>query len=136
MGDREIAVDSDITEVARAIRPYLSRLVGADAERYDREIADLLGEARAGRDVTDRLMSVLTSSPTTLAWSAQVLEHPQLLPPDLQQARERLELLPGKGEPVATERFTCPQGDYTWYRISVSAPLPTCPTHGVLLTPA
>jgi hypothetical protein len=123
-------VDEDILDVARTIRPYLPELVGAEADSYDRELADLLAEARGGRDVGDQLVAVLTRSAAAHAWAARVLESDRHLPPELQQIRERgYQPLPGPGEPVDAERYECPEGDYVWYRISVSAPVPICPTH-------
>jgi len=55
-------MDEDVIDVARAIRPYLPELVGAEAAAYDREIADLTAEAHGGRDVGDQLAALLTRS--------------------------------------------------------------------------
>jgi len=124
----------DIVDVARTIRPYLSELVGAEADAYDRELADLLAEARDGRDVGDQLTAVLTRSAAVHAWAARVLENERHLPPEIQQITERgYQPLPGLGEPVDAARYECPHGDYVWYRISVGFPVPTCPTHRLLL---
>jgi hypothetical protein len=125
-------VDEDIIEVARTIRPYLPDLVGAEAGAYDQEIAQLLAEARTGRDVSDQLFTVLTRSPAAHAWSARVLEDEQHRPPEIAPPRVRsynFEQLAGAGEPVDAERYACPEGDYVWYRISVAVPVPACPTH-------
>jgi hypothetical protein len=123
-------MDEDIVDVARTIRPYLQELVGTEADAYDREIAGLIAEARAGHDVDDELLAVLSRSPTAHAWAARVLENDRHLPPDIQQIADRsYQPLPGAGEAVAAERYQCPRGDYVWYRISVSDPVPDCPTH-------
>jgi hypothetical protein len=126
-------MDEDIVDVARTIRPYLPKLVGTEADAYDREIADLIAKAQAGHDVGDQLHAVLTRSSAVHDWAARVLENDQHLPPDIQPIAERRERgyqpLPGLGEPVMADRYECPYGDYVWYQISVSDPVPDCPTH-------
>ena len=123
-------MDEDIVNVARTIRPYLSALVGEEADAYDREIAGLLARAQEGHDVSDQLLAVLTQSRTTHAWAARVLEDDRHLPPEISQELERgFQPLPGHGEKVDAEQFECPHGDYVWYRISVGVPVPACPTH-------
>ena len=128
-------MDEDIIDVARTIRPYLPKLVGTEADAYDREIAGLIAQAQAGNDVGDQLLAVLTRSSAVHDWAAHVLENDRHLPPDIQQIAERgFQLLPGLGEPVAAERYQCPHGDYVWYQISVSDQAPDCPTHECALT--
>ena len=128
-------MDEDIIDVARTIRPYLPRLVGAEADACDREIVDLIAEAQAGHDVGDQLLAVLTRSPTVHEWAAGLLENERHLPPDVLLKAERgYQPLPGAGEPVEAQRYECPYGDYVWYRISISDRPPGCPTHNCALT--
>ncbi|MDF2261397.1 hypothetical protein [Streptantibioticus ferralitis] len=128
--------DHKVRRVAGLVRSYLPQLVGDDAERYDRELADLLNSSREPRgqddETTRALMAVLSRSPAVHRWAAAVLEDPRLLPPELTEAHERgyQELPSPGGEPVASERFRCPQEDYEWYRMSVGEPIAECPTPG------
>jgi len=128
-------MDEDVIDVARTIRAYLPKLVGIEADAYDREIADLIAKAQAGDDVGEQLLAVLTRSPTVHDWAARVLENDRHLPPDIQPITERgYQPLPGPGEPIQAERYECPYGDYVWYQISVSDPVPDCLTHKCALT--
>lgn len=35
----------------------------------------------------------------------------------------------GQIQQISTQKYVCPQGDYTWYRRTVGASVPKCPTH-------
>jgi hypothetical protein len=125
-------MDDEMREVARAIRPYLPDLVGTDAPAADRRLAELLAE---DGDVEIGIDEVLRSSPALVAWAQDMLSDPLLRPAAAQQLVERL-ATGGDGELVDAERFTCPNGDYTWYRISVVVVVPACPTHKIPLSAA
>jgi hypothetical protein len=127
-------MDEELAEAARAIRPYLGELVGDAAARFDSEIADLLEAAGSGHDVMTRLWSLLTSTAATESWTAEVLSDPLHRPPPLQSAvRRGYEPLPGVGAPVPASKYTCPHGDYIWYRPATGMPVPRCPTHDSVL---
>jgi hypothetical protein len=112
----------------------LPTLVGSEADLYDREIAGLIAEAQVGHDIGDELLAVLRRSPIVHDWAARVLENDRHLPPDIQRITDRsYQSLPGQGEPVEAERYECPYGDYVWYRISISDPVPSCQTHKCVL---
>jgi hypothetical protein len=123
-------MDEQLLEAARAIRPYLPELVGAEASAYDQEIARLIADAQAGRNVDEQLFTVLSRPADVRDWVASVLESDRNLPPRIQQVIERgYHSLPGPGEPVDAERYECAYGDYVWYQLSVGDLVPQCPTH-------
>jgi hypothetical protein len=132
-------MDEDLLDVARCVRPYLEELTGSEkaASAYDGEIAVLLGAANRGTDVEAELSVLLQRSPKVHAFVAKVLEDPLHRPPDLQPTHElsEYEQLPGAGSSVPVTKYCCPQRDYTWWRRSIGVPVPTCPTHQILLAP-
>jgi hypothetical protein len=127
-------MDEGLLEAARTIRPYLGELVGAEAPRFDAEIAGLLVSVQSGQDVASQLRLLLDSNEATAEWVAEVLEDPLHRPPDLQPLITRgYAPLPRSGGPVHAGKYSCPDGDYVWYRRSVGVPVPRCPTHGHVL---
>jgi hypothetical protein len=131
-------MDDNLLEVARAIRPYLSTLVGDEAPEYDREITELLSEAASGAGVDSRIVDLLSRSSATRNWAAQVLEDELHRPPELQPVNERaFEPLPGQGRPVGAQKYVCPvDGNFVWWRRSVAIPVRECPDHQVPLVAA
>lgn len=121
--------DADLAEAARLVRPYLPELVGAErAVTLDRRIGAVLARWPAHT----ALLDVLTSDDAVLRWVEEVLDDPRLLPPDLRGPDVRtFEPVPGGGDPIPADRFTCPvNGDVVWYRPRVGTPVPVCGTHG------
>jgi len=77
--------DEGVLEAARAIRPYLTDLVGPAAEQLDRRIAELLAAAVQGENVADTVRSLLDSREVTMDFVAEVLaDVPHYRPPYLQ----------------------------------------------------
>jgi hypothetical protein len=135
VGEAIVSNDEAVLEAARAIRPYLTELVGSDANRVDTQIAALLGEAATGRDDIDvSILSLLREDQSTHAWAAAFLQAG--LPPDVVAIRERSIGLPGRPEASPAPRYTCPEGDYVWYRRIVGDRVPSCPTHRITLQPS
>ncbi|GIG56012.1 hypothetical protein Lfu02_03840 [Longispora fulva] len=130
-------MDENLIDVARSIRPYLDRLVGAGAAEFDQRLRALLVRARAGEDVDAELLALLTGSPATHAWAAAVLADERHRPPadlDLRAADPAGGYAglphPHGGGPVPATRYVCPvDGNYAWWRISVGEPVPVCPDH-------
>ncbi|MBD2344906.1 hypothetical protein [Anabaena subtropica] len=118
----------DILEGGRSIRPFLPELLGNDAVQVDKQLAELLAQAKAGQQVEQQILEILKSYPDTRNWIAEFLSE--------QQVSKGFQQLPGSGEALSAQKYICPQGDYVWYRRVVGATIPTCPTHGVLLIPA
>ena len=111
---------------ARAIRPYLKELLGAEADAVDQQLAELLESGRRGNKVDNLILEVIRQHENTRKWMAEFLE--KKLPPELGQgSREYRPPLGGK--PVPVPKYVCPEGDYIWYRSSVGEPVPNCPTH-------
>ncbi|MEH2214063.1 hypothetical protein [Nostoc sp.] len=118
----------DILEAGRSIRPFLPELLGNDAVQVDKQLAELLAQAKAGQEVDKQILEILKSQPDTRNWIAEFLSE--------KQVSKGFEPLPGKGQAISAQKYICPQGDYVWYRRIVGATIPICPTHGVLLIPA
>ncbi|WP_175437706.1 hypothetical protein [Streptomyces sp. WMMB 322] len=133
------AMEDGVLEAARAIRPYLRQLAGPAAQELDRQIADLLTETAEGNRA-GRLRRLLDSNDSTGGFLVAVLhDAPEFRPPYLQpeyQLRTSADTAPpGDAAPVLhSGRFTCPNGDYTWYRPDVGTSVPECPTHHIPLT--
>jgi hypothetical protein len=125
--------EEPILEAARAIRAYLPDLLGDTALEVDRSIADLFSAGAAGAQITDELVSVLSEHTETRDWTAQLLSNGELLPPQISVLIDRGAAPPGDPGVVSAVRYVCPQGDYVWYRTSVSEQVPSCPTHDATL---
>lgn len=121
--------DEVLLDAARAVRPYLSELVGQPtAAELDAELAALLASARGGHAVADRVAEMLSRSAEVQAWAAGFLEHG--CPPEVAELRERaFQGLPGVPEAPSPDKFRCPEGDYVFYRRAVGVRVPPCPTH-------
>ena len=122
---------TEVTDLARAIRPYLPNLLGSDAPKVDAKIGALLEEAETGREVDAELNELIDAFPATQAWAAEFRGAPV---PGRRPGRG-FQPLPGDATPVMATRFVCPQGDYVWYRRSVGMAVPSCPTHNIPLVP-
>ena len=125
-------------EVARSIRPYLDKLVGARAEEVDGQVVALLKRGRAGDDVDDAIIDLLNGSPRSRDWAASMLADPELRPPELQGVTEKASEQPGYsgfanadgGGLVSRPKFVCPEdGLYAWWRPAVGRPVPYCRDH-------
>ncbi|HEY9659603.1 MAG TPA: hypothetical protein V6C65_14180 [Allocoleopsis sp.] len=111
----------EILECARAIRPFLPELLGAEAEQVDRQLAELLAQAKVGQQVDAQILELLKSHSKTRQWAAEFLS-----PKEVPKGFDRL---PGNMDSVSAQKYVCPQGDYIWYRRSVGVPIPICPSH-------
>jgi hypothetical protein len=130
-------VDEQILEVARSIRWYLPRLLGAQADQYDQSLVDLLRQAASGADVGPALLGLLSRPPTVQGWAASALADEQHRPPDVQQAGRRpvtrgFSALPNPygADVIDAERYVCPEdGNFVWWRIRLGDPIPKCRDH-------
>ncbi len=119
----------EVLEGARSIRPYLTQLLGLDAEKVDKELAALLAQAKSGQKVDDRILELLKSYKATRDWMAEFLSP--------QQISKGYQRLAGSSQATPMPKYVCPEGDdYDWYLHAVGDAIPTCPTHGVQLVPA
>jgi hypothetical protein len=132
--------EQGVFEAARVIRSYLPMLVGPAAGELDRQIAELLNTGSPAGDCA-KLRSVLDGNEATGDFLAEVLaDAPEYRPLALQPGHIHrgggdYQALAGDAVPVLhTGRFACPHGDYVWYRPTVGAEIPGCPTHGLVLT--
>ena len=116
----------NIVEGACSIRPHLPELLGPEAQKVDQEIAQLIAQSKLDQPVHQQLLELLKSYPSTRDWMAEFLS--------LKQTTRGFEPLPGRSQPTSAQKYVCPQGDYIWYRRSVGTAIPTCPTHGTLIS--
>ena len=135
--------DEGVLEAARAIRPYLDRLVeSADAAaELDRQLADELGQVSDPSASARRLRILLEQHEDTAWFLDRVLaDAPEHRPPYHQPGyltRGGTASPAGDAMPIAAVRYNCPVcGDYVWYRPDVGTPVPRCETDDVLLTQA
>jgi hypothetical protein len=119
---------------ARAIRPYLLRLVGADAVAVDGEIGALLIDAHDGADVEEALLNLLGRYPATHSWTAAFMQHGH--PPEIGDPITKDFGLPGMPSLVSARKYYCPEGDYDWWRPRIGDQVPLCPCHSLPLQPA
>ncbi|ESA32437.1 hypothetical protein N836_25870 [Leptolyngbya sp. Heron Island J] len=111
---------------SRAIRPLLPKLIPAQADQIDQQLAQLLNQTDLDETTqVDQLLDVLEAYPETKSWLDQFLELP---------TNERGYYgIPGNLAPTAADCYVCPIGnDYTWYR-EANEEIPLCPTHLVPL---
>ncbi|TCJ36591.1 hypothetical protein [Parafrankia sp. BMG5.11] len=132
--------DDGVLEAARAIRPYLQRLVApATAASLDHEIAHQLADTPELPAAARRLRDLLDSHEDTAWFLAEVLEDAPDYRPPYQQPHYLHRQTGGTASPagdpgpIAAVRYACPRGDYVWYRPDVGTPIPVCRTHHVAL---
>ncbi|WP_088893244.1 hypothetical protein [Leptolyngbya ohadii] len=111
----------EILDCARSIRPALPELLEAGAESFDRQLAELLAEAKAGQPVEDEILRLLRSHPNTEPWTAEYLRP--------KTNSRGFTPLPGSIGSVSAQKYVCPHNDYIWYRRSIGIPIPACPSH-------
>ena len=122
---------NSVISAARAIRPYLTSLVGADAITVDREIGALLVNARDGADVEEAVLNVLRRYPATRSWTAALCNTAIPLRSVIRSPKTSacLECRPRcrhAGTPA--RRGTTTGGGH-----ALGDPVPTCPSHSLLL---
>ena len=134
--------DEGVLEAARAIRPYLGRLVeSADAAaELDRQLAGELGQVSDLPASAGRLRVLLGQHEDTAWFLGKVLaDAPEHRPPYHQPGYRTRGTAspPGDVTPIAAARYNCPVcRNYVWYRPDVGTPVPRCRTDDVLLTQA
>jgi hypothetical protein len=132
--------DDAVIEAARAIRPYLDRLADSPAAalELDHHLADELNGRPDQPGTASRLRILLDGQQDTAWFLAEVLADAPHYRPPYHQSRYQLRQAgspapAGDPGPVDAARYTCPRGDYVWYRPDISTPVPDCPTHHIRL---
>jgi hypothetical protein len=119
----------DLVATARVVRSYLASLLSpAEASRIDGLLASLIARAGEGANVDDEITVALSGDAGLRALATAILTDPDHRPPRVREVR-----LSGDGEVVDVDRFSCPEGDFVWYRLHVGESIPPCPTHGGVL---
>jgi hypothetical protein len=127
--------DDRILEAARAVRAYLPELIPTEHAELDRQLAAILLDADRDPTAVERFLVLLEEHRELAEWTSGFVERGY--PEDLAEVIERgYGEPPGEGIDLPGTKFTCPEGDYVWYRRMVNQPVPGCPTHGVPLRPA
>jgi hypothetical protein len=130
-------VDDSIVAAARVIVPFLGQLVEpATAADLQARIGELLDQAGKGEDTSAELRATLESDEAAKEFTRQVIrDAPYFRPPGQQQRHLRYPGdLPGPPQYISVPKYVCPRGgDTTWYRPSISFPVPECEKHHVRL---
>ena len=117
----------DMVAAARAMRSQLPSLVaGHKAEEFDQQLATLLAEDKAGNDIKLDLIDALTSDVALQQWTNGFLLERRPPQADITRSSELTGVVVGS---VSFERYSCPQGDYDWFRFAPGDRIPHCPTH-------
>ena len=131
---RETApVNEDLLDAARALRGDLDELALPETEILDRRLAELIASALAGIDVEAELRALVYQDERTQLYVEYFAATGA--PPDT-DAVGGFSPVPGPPSPVPLEKYSCPRGDYDWYRRSPGQEVPRCPTHDLALEPA
>ena len=123
----------DILYAARALHPYLDKILGQDrALPLEKEIDDLLQRAEEGEKVDNLLLDRLTQEEELRQWLKETFAGERL------RGLAKASRLPGDAGSVETKRYICskPGCTFTWYLRRVGQPIPkTCPIDGAKLVP-
>lgn len=120
----------DVLECARSIRLELPELLGADAEPFDQQLADLLAQANSGQPTDQQIVDLLKSNDRTRSRAGEMLSKPATAKGGDYQR------LPGKSEGQKTVKYICPVGNDFTRRLRQGEEIPICRTHKVALVPA
>ena len=124
-----------IRDAARALRGDLPALELRHGDALDQALSGLLAAGEAGADVDDELLEQMRADPRTRAYVEFFFRFGSPPAPEDVEVRG-VSPLPGDPGPVPLAKYSCPMGDYDWYRRAAGQPVPLCPTHHVPLEPA
>lgn len=133
-----------IVAASRIVRSVLDDLVGpAAAPGMDAEIGRLLSDVGRRPGAASDLQDLLNSQDGTSSFLEGVLDDaPRYRPPEYQASSTRsvdratYKGLDGDGTVVLhAGKFSCPHGDFDWYRPGVDADIISCKSHGSPLLP-
>ena len=112
----------DVLDVAHAVRPHLTDLLGATAPAVEVRLGELLRRAESGDEVKMDLLRLLAEYPATRQWAQRELERPY---PERSFRRSV-----GAVQDIGTPRYVCEQG-HVEFRLGPGDPIPTvCPKDG------
>jgi hypothetical protein len=132
-----VADEDPLFAAAREVRPYLPDLLGAEANAVDGTLARVLLSTAPGPAKLSEIQTVFSSYERLVDWVGQFMTG-GLIPPEFMASVSRGHAvgsgftpgvdLPGKDAQRPGVRFTCPNGDFTWYVLRLGEPVPDCPT--------
>ncbi len=93
------------------------------------EARELVTGAQLDKPANLEVRAFLRQHPGLNEWVEQLLEDPDLVPPEWREDGVRsFKPLTGNGKPITAPRYVCPIGEaYVWYQASVGEPVPSCP---------
>lgn len=115
-------------DMARAIRPHLGRLLGAEAAEVDGELAGLLHRSDQGHAVRSDVMRVIDRFDATREWAQRLLA---VAPGD-----RSYQPVPGAVQRILVPHYVCPrfpECGTDFYRFSAAERVPLCGVHRVVL---
>lgn len=134
--------DDLLFTIGREIRPFLAGLLGKDASQVDAALARTLLSGEPATDRLTRIQDTISSREELLSWAGQFIEAGSVPPEVKGQASRSSGTLGPAGAIVGLAgtqgarpgvRFTCPNGDYTRYKLRRGEELPLCPSCGLTL---
>ncbi|GLW25554.1 hypothetical protein DI270_013020 [Microbispora triticiradicis] len=114
-----------VVDLAKAIRPELPALLGAEAEEVDTALGRLLARST---EVEQEILTLLQRWPATREWAYSYLG--QTHDGGLRDPGAAYYPLTGTGGVVHSETYVCPECDHRWRRRAVGQAVPACPEHG------
>jgi hypothetical protein len=115
-----------VLECARSIRPFLPKLLGTEAGQIDRQLAELLEQAKTSQQVDTQILELLKSSTITQQWAAEFLS-PELT------SKGGYQSLPGYSSAQKLSKYICPVNNDFTQRRRAGEPIMSCPTCKVAL---
>jgi hypothetical protein len=116
----------DIVDIAARIRDELAALLAAgDVPEVESELSALVERGRRGEPVDTPILRLLRDHPVLRERANELsdMSGRAVAPP------------PGEGRVALSPRYVCPHGDFEFFRIDVSRPVPVCPHDGTRLVP-
>lgn len=125
-----------MTDLAIAIRPQLTQLLGAQTGQQMADRLDLLmARSSAGEDVNREILTLLTDTKATQQWVTRRLSRTSKSPQEHSGQRLGRGSVPGQISAISAPEYKCPMCSYTWRRSRVGETPPPCKNHDIPLTP-
>ena len=117
-----------VLDMARLIRPHLTRLLGSDAGEVDDELGHLLSRSERGQTVEADVLRVIGRHDATREWAHRLVEGAA--------GEDVFEPMPDSMLPIPVPRYVCPriaECGTDFYRFSAGERVPPCGVHGLAL---
>jgi rubrerythrin len=124
--ERSAMNKEDIMECAFSIRPYLTNLLGTEAEEIERNLASLLERADYGEKVDHLILHLLRQHMSTREWARRYIG---------KHLRDYQQTGGNSGLVRASAKYFCPHCGYSWVQQFAGERPPLCKKHGPSLIP-